>query len=185
MNILEKLGDKITEDLTKEQLLEILRTEKVEDIEKLKNSVTKANKEASDYKKQLNQYLTEDEKRKQEEQAAREKLQESYDLLLKETTIAKSKAKYLSLGYDEKLAENTAEALFNGDMDIVFDNQRKFNESLEKKIKAEVIDSTPRPKGGNSTNSFTRDDLQKMSLEDRLNFAEKNPDEYKQIYEGE
>ncbi len=66
----------------------------------------------------------------------------------KETTITKYKAKYLSLGYDEKLAEETAKALADSDMDKVFANQQSYIENVRKAAKAENIAGAAEPPAG-------------------------------------
>ena len=87
-----------------------------------------------------------------EAKAAQEKLQNDYNALLKENTISKNVAKYISLGYDEKLAKSTAEALFDGDMETVFANAAKANQVLADKLKADLMRNSPKPSGaGTST----------------------------------
>ena len=51
-------------------------------------------------------------------------------------------------GYDEKLARETAEALFDGNMDKVFENQQKANEAYEKKLKADAMKGMKGPANG-------------------------------------
>ena len=52
------------------------------------------------------------------------------------------------MGYDENLADSTAIAMVDGDMDTVMKNQATFNESREKAIRAEQMKKTPRPAAG-------------------------------------
>ena len=128
--------------------------------------------------------LPEDEQKAQKEAEERAELQAAYEKLLSETQISKNKAKFLSLGYDEKLAEETAEAMVSGDLEKVFSNQLKHQQNLEKKIKAEALKQTPPPVGGNGGNEMTLDKLKQMSLAERYEFSIKNPQEYKTLYEG-
>ena len=108
--------------------------------------------EASSYKKQLKEKMTAEETAAAEAKAAQEKLQNDYNALLKENTISKNVAKYIALGYDEKLAKSTAEALFDGDMETVFANAAKANQLLADKLKADLMRNSPRPSGaGTST----------------------------------
>lgn len=81
-------------------------------------------------KKELNEKLTEDEQKKQKEQEEREELQSKYDKLLRESEVSKFKAKLLGMGYEEKLADATAEAMADGDTEKVFANQKKHLENL-------------------------------------------------------
>lgn len=105
--------------------------------------------ELADAKKQLKGKMTADEAAKAEQDKAMQDMQEKYNALLKQSTIANHTAKYLSMpGYDEKLARETAEALFEGDMEKVFANQQKANESYEKKLKAEAMKGMRDPAKG-------------------------------------
>ena len=104
--------------------------------------------EAAKLSKQLKEKMTDDEAAKAAEDAAKAELETKYTELLKKSTVAEHTAKFLALGYDEKLAHDTAEALFGGDMDKVFANQQTFNAGREKALKAEILKSTPGPEGG-------------------------------------
>lgn len=97
--------------------------------------------------------LTEEEAAKAEQEQKNKELQEKYDALLEESTIAKYKTKYMGQGYDEKLAEETAEALFNGETDKVFANGEKFRAAVEQKTKAEMFKEIPRPGGSGGEGS--------------------------------
>ena len=50
-------------------------------------------------------------------------------------------------GYDEKLARETAEALFDGNIEKVFENQQKANAAYEKKLRADLVKQDPKPSG--------------------------------------
>lgn len=122
-----------------------------------KEDFDKVMSEASSHKKQLKEKMTAEETAAEETaaaeaKAAQEKLQNDYNALLKENTISKNVAKYIALGYDEKLAKSTAEALFDGDMETVFANAAKANQVLADKLKADLMRNSPRPSGaGTST----------------------------------
>ena len=103
--------------------------------------------EAAKYSQQLKDKMTDDEKATKEAAEAHQKLQDDYNELLKKSTIAEHTARFLALGYDEKLARATAEALFDGDMNKVFENQQTFNAVREKALRAEIMKDTPRPEG--------------------------------------
>ena len=110
-----------------------------------KEDFDKVMSEASSYKKQLKEKMTAEETAAAEAKAAQEKLQNDYNALLKENTISKNVAKYIALGYDEKLAKSTAEALYDGDMETVFANAAKANQALADKLKADLMRNSPRP----------------------------------------
>jgi len=113
-----------------------------------KDLYDKTASELSKVKKDYNAKLTADELKAKEDAEKQEKLQSDYDALLKKVTISENKARFLSLGYDEKLAEETAIALAENDFAKVFANQDKHQKALDKKIREEVLNDTPKPTGG-------------------------------------
>ena len=140
--------------------------------------------ELADSKKQLREKMSADEIKAKEDAEKQEKLQSDYDALLKKVSISENKAKLLALGYEDKLAGDTAEAMTEGNIEKVFANQKKHLEAVEKKIREDVLHNTPKPEGGSSSNTMTKEKLRGMSATERYEFAQKNPEEYKQIYNG-
>lgn len=139
--------DSMTADQKVEALLGMDVPERVDLSGYVKKSLfDRTSSELAEAKKQIKSRMTEDEAAKAQEAAERRALQEKYDALLKETTIAKHTAKYLALGYDEGLAQKTAEALFDGDLDKVFENQAAFTASREAAIRAESVKNMPETK---------------------------------------
>ena len=127
-----------------------------------------------------------EEKKKAKEAEERQALEEKYNALLRENAVSKNKTKLLGLGYDEKLADETAEAMADGDLDKVFKNQKKFLEGFEKSIRAEVLKDTPEPTGDGDTKTMTLEGLRKMTPMERMKYSQEHPDEYKALYsEGE
>lgn len=137
-------------------------------------------------KKELTEKMSEDEQKKVKEAEERQALEEKYNALLRENAVSKNKTKLLALGYDEKLADETAEAMADGDLDKVFKNQKKFLEGFEKSIRAEVLKDTPEPTGDGDTKTMTLEGLRKMTPMERMKYSQEHPDEYKALYsEGE
>lgn len=149
-----------------------------------KETFDKTASELAAKKKELSAKLTEDEQAKQAEAEKMKQLQEDYEKLLKESQLSKNKAHWLGLGYDEKLAEDTAQAMLDGDMKTVFANQKKFMDAFEKKIKAEVLKDTPKPHKDDEPGAMTLEKLRKMSATERADYALKNPEEYKELYKA-
>ena len=135
-------------------------------------------------KKQLREKMSADEIKAKEDAEKQEKLQSDYDALLKKVSISENKAKLLALGYEDKLAGETAEAMTEGNLEKVFANQKKHLEAIEKKIREDVLHNTPKPEGGNSSSTMTKEKLRGMSANERYEYSQKHPDEYKQIYGG-
>ena len=141
------------ESMTAEQKVEALL--KVEVPEKVdlagyvkKDLFDKTASELAEAKKTLKGKMSEDEAAKAQADADRKALEDKYAELLKKSTIAEHTAKYIAMpGYDEKLARETAEALYEGNMEAVFANQQKANAAYEKKLRAEMVKQDPKPDG--------------------------------------
>ena len=138
--------------------------------------------ELASKKKELNDKLTADEQKEQADKEARDKLQADYERLLRESKVSKYKAKFLGMGYEEKLAEETAVAMADGDSEKIFANQKKHLDELEKKVRADVLKTTPKPTPDGGSSIMTKDKYLKMSPLERQEYAEKNPEEYKSLY---
>ena len=118
--------------------------------------------EAANLAKQLRAKMTDEEAAKEVEATKYKELSDKYDALLKQNTIAEYKAKYLAMGYDEKLAADTALAMVEGNIEKVFANAEKYKVELEKKIKSDIIKDTPRPGADNGGKSMTVEDISKI-----------------------
>lgn len=148
--------DSMTAEQKVEALLKVEIPEAVDLTGYVKKSLLDAKlSELAKVKDELKTKLTEDEKRQLDETEAKAAdaqkyadLEAKYNEILKKSTIAEYKAKYLAQGYDETLAEDTAKALESGDMSKVFENAEKYKTALEAKIKADLMDNTPKPNGG-------------------------------------
>ena len=149
-----------------------------------KDVFDKTASELAGVKKQLKDKMTDDEAAKQKEQEEREELQSKYDKLLRESEISKHKAKLLGLSYDEKLADETAEAMADGDMEKVFVNQKKHLDSVEKRVRADALKDTPKPTPDGDSKTMTLEKFRKLSPAERAAFFEEHPEEYKELYGG-
>ncbi len=189
MNIKDLLKDAYKEGMSLEDIEKALEgielpTDNTSEVEKLRAALSKSNSEAADYKKQLREKLTADEIKAKEDAEKQEKLQKDYDDLLRKVNISDNKAKLLALGYDDALATETAEAMVNGELDKVFTNQKKHLETVEKKIRSDILKDTPKPDGGNGSPTITKEAFLKMSTADQYKFSVEHPEEYKQLYGG-
>ena len=88
----------------------------------------------------------------------------------------------MAMGYDEKLAKATAEAMANGDTETVFKNQKIHLEAREKALRTELLMQTPEPAGGADAPAMSKQDFMKMSLQDKQKFARENPEVYAGFY---
>lgn len=149
-----------------------------------KELLEKANSEAAGYKKQLRERMT-------EEEAAKAKAAEDMASVMAELEKYRAKdaineytVQFLGIGYDEKLAKSTAEALHKGDMATMFKNHAVFVAEHEKAMKAELLKSTPTPPAGDGDKGVTKEMFQKMTLAEKQKFFAENPDKYKELYGG-
>ena len=150
------------------------------ELARMKSALDKATSEAADYKKQLKGKLTEDEAAAAEREAKWAEMEAKLKELETEKTISTYKASYLAMpGFDEKLAEDTAKALAEGDMKTVFANQQKANAAYEKKLRAEMVKQDPKPDGAGG------DDQKKdTAVEFARNLGKQRADALKSANEG-
>ncbi len=113
-----------------------------------KTTFDKTASELAEVKRQLKEKMTADEQKEAERLAAENAIKEQLEQLKKEKAITEYKAQYLSLGYDEALATETANAFAEGDMSKVFANQKIFVENVKKIERASALaDGTEPPAG--------------------------------------
>lgn len=190
------LKDAYKEGMTEEEISKALESMQVSipvkpEIEKskeyisLKAAFDKASGQVADYKKQLQAKMTEDEKKAAEQKEAWDNLVKENETLKREKSVADYKSQFLAMGYDDTLAQSTAEALTDGNIATVMKNQSEFAASMEKKIRADIMRGTPDPVGGKSSSTMTLADLRKMSMQDRFKFSQEHPEEYAQLYSSE
>lgn len=153
---------------------------------KLKEALNKASSDVANYKKQLKEKMTEQERIEAERKEELEKKDKLLNDLLKEKQVTDFTNNFLSVGYSEDVAKSSAEAIVNGDFGTVFGNLKTFIEGVEKNAKVEVLKSTPKPTGNQSDSpSVTKEQFNKMEYMDRIKFAEENPDLFNQYSESE
>lgn len=145
-----------------------------------KEQFDKTSGELAKLKKEYNSRLSEEEQNKIARDEEFTKMQEELEALRRDKIIADYTNSYLSLGYDEKLAKETAVYLADGNFEKVFEAQQKHEGGLEKKLKADLMKKNPEPQGGEG--KVTKDDLKKMSFEERYKFSQDHPEEYKALY---
>lgn len=139
------LGDAYKEGMTEEEISTALQSagagakDNEAEVNRLKAQLSKANSEAADYKKQLRGKQSEDEAAAAEQKATMDKLTQENADLKRSMALSEKKAKLLAMGYDEKLADDTATAMVDGDMDKVMANQTKYLEAREKDILAKKM----------------------------------------------
>lgn len=188
MDLKELLGESYKEGMTVEEITEALagvempQQDNSAEIAKLKDSVTKANAEASKYKKELSARLSDDERKAKEDAEKWETICKERDELLREKNISVHKAKFLENGYSAELASKSATALVDGDFETVFKNLGEYRMSIEKQFKADNIDRMPKPQGGSGDNpTITKEQFDAMSYTEQLALYNTQPEVYKNL----
>lgn len=122
-----------------------------------KDVYDKATSDLAEWKRKHNALLSEEDKKKQENEEELTTLRKRVEEMEKEKLISGHKARFLALGYDETLADETAKAMANGETDKVFANQKKFLETHDKAYKAQLMGQTSTPPAGSSAGSGKTD----------------------------
>lgn len=104
--------------------------------------------ELAKVKKELRARMTAEEQKEADRMANDEAVRLELEALRKEKTLNSYKASYLSQGYDERLAEDAATALADGDMDTVFSLMKKQAANTEKALRAKILKEIPVPPAG-------------------------------------
>lgn len=150
------LGDAYKEGMTVDEINEALAERELVDKSQYagyvpKALLDKANTEAADYKKKWRAAATEQEKRDADEKEKQEQLEAELAGLRKESKVAGYEKNYLAMNYDPSDARTLAEAMYDGDMDTVFNLQKKHDEAVQKSVKAQMLKDMPNPPAGNET----------------------------------
>lgn len=123
-----------------------------------KDIFDKTSSELAAAKKSLKEKMSADEAARNQADEEKIELENKYNELLKKSTISDYVAKYLELGYAPDLARSTAEAIYEGDMNKVFENQQKFNIARDKEREKE-IERKLHPNGGGKNNAEDSEEL--------------------------
>lgn len=157
--------DGMTADQKIQALLGVTIPDEV-DLSKYVSKATfdKTSSDLAEAKRQLKGKMSEDEQaaaaraeKEAADKAALEDLQAKLDAANRQLLVSTYKNSYLALGYEEKLAQETAEALASGDTAKVFANQSKHKTAMEAKIKADLMMKDPRPGRGGGSDSTEED----------------------------
>lgn len=125
-------------------------------------------REAEEWKKKFESTLDEQEqaelKRREKEEATARELAE----LKRDNAINKYKAKYLSMGYSEELAQSSAEARADGNDELLFTNEAKFAQMVNETTKAEILKTQPTLTSGKPISNET---VQQAELAEMMKWA--------------
>ncbi len=189
MKLKDLLKDAYKEGITVEEIESALAevdapADQSAEIERLRTALSKSNSENAEWKKKHREALSEEERKAQEMADRMRELEEQNATLLRESSVSKHKARFLGMGYDDSLASDAAVAMADGDMDKLFSYQQLHQAALEKKIRADALKGTQKPVPDKGEGGMTLEKLRKMSAQERYEFSQTNPDEYKTLYGG-
>ena len=182
-NLKALLGDKYKDGMSIEDLLKLDVLVPEPDMTNFvsKDKLDKATAEAAEYKKQLRATMSEQERKAQEEAERIALLQAENDKLKAEKAIAESAKELVAIGYDSKLAADTAKALYSGDSAAVIKAQAQFVEAQVKAAIAESVKSMPTPPGGGNSSTLTKEQFKKMSIAEQVDVYNKTPELYAEL----
>ena len=148
---------------------------------KLRQANTNASADASKWKKQYQDKLSEEDRKKEEQEEQTATLQKELETLRAERNVANHKSQLLSIGFEDTLAQEVAEAINAGETAKVFDGLRKFIVAHDKALKENALRNNPTLPGGDSTAKvFTKEQFDAMGYKEREEVFEKYPDLYKE-----
>ena len=149
-----------------------------------KSAFDKTASELAAAKKSIREKMTEDEAKAAKDAEERAALETRVKELEHERAVNGYMAAYTAMGYDEKLAKESAEALAKGDTKTVFENQKAFYAAKEKELRAEILKSTPTPDAGAPTSGVTKEAFDAMGYKERAALFNENPELYNQLNGG-
>ena len=114
-----------------------------DEINKLKASLSKANSDAAEWKRQFREKQSEQE-RAEAERAEREKaVEDELRTLRRDKTVSGYTAQCLALGYDKDLALRAAEAMADNDAATILACQQDFLVAKQKELEANALNKQP------------------------------------------
>lgn len=152
------------------------------ELEKQKAALDKATKEAGDYRKQLRAKQSADEAAAEEAREAAEAQQKELADLRKRFAVAETSKKVMGIIGDEAASTAVAESLYGAeDVDAVVAAINKAWTAKEKALRME-FGKIPAPGVGSSEGTgITREQLDSMPYTQRIEFANRHPDEYETL----
>lgn len=129
-----------------------------------KKATDNATHEAASYKRDLRARQTEDEKAKADRDEQMQKMQKELEALRRDKAVSGFKAKFLGLGFEEVLAEETAQAMAEGKTETVFTNLATFKSAMQKELKKQAVAASDvRPAAGGTPSKSVIDYSQAIS----------------------
>lgn len=153
--------------------------------EKLRRANTSASSDVSRYKKALQERMSEEERNRAEREENEAKMKAELESLRREKTVSDHRASFVGLGFSQELAQNSAEAVADGNYSAMFDNIRQYITQLNKEHTAETFRNTPKPVAGNNPNGITKEQFDNMGYKERDALYRENKELYDELNKKE
>ena len=148
---------------------------------KLRQANTNASADASKWKRQYQEKLSEEDRKREEQEENAAALQKELESLRAERNVANYKSELLSIGFDDGLAHEVATVINSGDAKALFEGLRKFIKAHDKQLSENAFRNNPvLQSGGASTKAITREQFDKMGYTERLKVFDEHPDLYQE-----
>ena len=147
---------------------------------KLKQSVTNASADASKWKKQYQDKLSDEERSKQQQDEANAALQKRVTELETERNIATISGALVAndIGMDAELAMKVATAMNANETEKVLDGIRQFIVTHDKALRESALRNNQTLPGGSTDKTVSREEFKSMSLSEMMAFKVDHPDLY-------
>lgn len=134
-------------DMTAEQKLAALENYEFDDgsieYSKLKKAFDTAASDAASWKRKYQSTLDEQTRAAAEKEERERQIQEELDTLRKDKALQGYKNQFLETGYSKELAEESAQAMVDGDTNRLFQNLQTFITEKAKSIEAAAMNRQP------------------------------------------
>lgn len=155
-NIPDVLGEAYHEGMTNDEIVEALKNvtlpqDRSDEVERLKKAFDKSASETAEYKRQLRARQTEEEKRQAEMDEKYQKMEKENADMKKRIAVSELTTKFITSGLDAETALKSAQAAYEGNIDVVIEAYNTKISSVKESVKAELMAETPSITGGSST----------------------------------
>ena len=154
-------------------------------VQKLSKAKDDATSEASQYKKQLREKMSEAERLEEERKEELERLKTENATFKQNALLSEYKAQALSMGYSDDLATRRAEAMAKGDFTAMAEVDKAFIVAHDKEMEANAIKNTPKPPVGASdpdkSGTITPEQFKAMGYAERASLFESDPELYNEL----
>jgi TolA-binding protein len=144
---------------------------------KLKSTMDVKLKELGDMTKRERERMTAEELERKEI----EEIKAQNEMLLKEREVVNAEKRFIQHGCDADLASEGAKALIDKDYDALFGVIGKMLDNKAAFEKSELLKTMPKPQGGGSKATMTKEQFDRLSYKQRVELAEKDPETYRKF----